>query len=146
MADRVFAGAILVIALLYTYIAFTVIEAPFQYDPLGPESWPRILGILAMACALYLVIRPDVAQLGTSTKTLGRLAVVVVLLFAYGYLFERLGFILSTWLFCATLAWMLGAAPLRAVLFGAAAGIVGFFVCTKLLELNLPVGLTAFLT
>lgn len=146
MADRLFAGALLVIALAYTFIAFTVIKAPFQYDPLGPESWPRILGILASLCALQLVLRPDVERLGATTKTVARLALVVAMLLVYGRLFEPLGFILSTWLFCAVLATMLGAAPLRAVLFGGATGIVGYFVCTRLLELNLPAGLTGFLS
>jgi putative tricarboxylic transport membrane protein len=146
MADRLFAGAILLVALAYTIVAFTIIKAPFQYDPLGPESWPRILGIVASLCAIYLIARPDVARLGASGKTVGRLALVVVMLMAYGRLYEPAGFLLSTWLFCAVFAWMLGAAVPRAIAFGAATGIIGYFVCTRLLELNLPAGPLAFLS
>ncbi|WP_067333881.1 tripartite tricarboxylate transporter TctB family protein [Stappia indica] len=141
MADRVFAGAILVIALLYTYIAFTVIKAPFQYDPLGPESWPKLLGIVASLCAIYLIARPDVARLKADLGTLGRLALVVVMLLAYGRLFEPLGFLVSTWVFCTAFGIMLGATPLKAFAFGAVTGTVGYFACTRLLELNLPAGL-----
>ena len=39
MADRIFAGLLLLVTLAYGFIAFTIIKAPFQYDPLGPESW-----------------------------------------------------------------------------------------------------------
>ncbi|MHC5656142.1 tripartite tricarboxylate transporter TctB family protein [Stappia sp.] len=141
MADRVFAGAFLVIALLYTYIAFTIIKAPFQYDPLGPESWPRIIGLAACLCALYLILRPDVEKLSTSLSTVGRLALVVVLLLAYARLYEPLGFLVATWVFAAVFGWRLGATPGRAIAFGGVTGVVGYFVCTRLLELNLPAGL-----
>lgn len=141
MADRIFAGAILLIAFAYTIIAFTVIGAPFQYDPLGPETWPRLLGGAACLSCIYLIAKPDIARLDIRLATLGRLAVVVTLLFAYAWLYQPLGFVISTWVFAAVFAAMLGAAPPRAVLFGAATGIVGYFLCTVLLELNLPGGL-----
>ncbi|MEN3794882.1 tripartite tricarboxylate transporter TctB family protein, partial [Fulvimarina sp. MAC3] len=59
MADRIFAGALFLVALAYTYIAFFILQAPFQYDPLGPESWPQILGVVALLCLAYVFIRPD---------------------------------------------------------------------------------------
>jgi putative tricarboxylic transport membrane protein len=65
------------------------------------------------------------------------------LLFAYAWLFQRLGFILSTFLFCTALSMMLGARLLAALIFGAATGIGGYFVCTGLLALNLPAGVLA---
>ncbi|WP_040664955.1 tripartite tricarboxylate transporter TctB family protein [Nitratireductor aquibiodomus] len=141
MADRIFAAAILAIALAYTIIAFTIIRAPFQYDPLGPESWPQILGVLACLCCLWLIVRPDVAKLDTKTSTLGRLAIVVLMLFAYAWLYQPLGFVIATWVFAAAFSLLLGATIVRALIFGAATGIVGYFVCTILLELNLPDGL-----
>lgn len=141
MADRIFAAAILAIALAYTIIAFTIIRAPFQYDPLGPESWPQILGVVSCLCCLWLLARPDVAKLEIHGKTLGRLAIVVFMLFAYAWLFQPLGFVLSTWIFSAAFSVMLGATLVRALIFGAATGIIGYFVCTILLELNLPDGL-----
>lgn len=140
MADRIFAGALLAMVIAYTVIAFTVIKAPFQYDPLGPETWPRILGLVAIPCCLYVIVRPDTGSLSLTTGTLGRIAGVVALLLAYAWLFEPLGFVLATWAFCLGLALMLGARLLSAVLFGGVAGIVGYGVCTVLLDLNLPAG------
>lgn len=141
MADRVFAGVTLIIALAYTIVAFTVIKAPFQYDPLGPETWPRILGVLATLCCLYLLVRPDIARFSADAPTLLRLGAVAVLLLAYGRLYEPAGFLVSSWAFATVLACMLGARLPRAILFGAVTGTVGYFVCTRLLELNLPAGI-----
>lgn len=141
MADRIFAGVLLLIALGYTFIAFTVIKAPFQYDPIGPEGWPRLLGVVAILCSGYIVVRPDIASMNITAKTLGRLAVLVVLLFAYAAAFQPLGFIFSTWIFCSVLGAILGATPVRAVVFGAASGILGYLLCTVLLDLNLPAGI-----
>ncbi|TFF23164.1 tripartite tricarboxylate transporter TctB family protein [Jiella endophytica] len=145
MADRIFAGVLLLVAIGYTIIAFTVIHAPFQYDPLGPESWPRILGIVAIPCILFVLAKPDVASLGVPAKTWGRLAALVMMLFAYAYLFQPLGFILATFAFCMALSLMLGSRLLPALAFSAGIGVAGYFLCTKLLELNLPAGvLTIF--
>ncbi|MCE7027749.1 tripartite tricarboxylate transporter TctB family protein [Jiella avicenniae] len=145
MADRIFAGVLLLVAIGYTVIAFTVIHAPFQYDPLGPESWPRILGVVAIPCILFVLAKPDVARLGLPGKTWRRLAALIVMLFAYAYLFQPLGFILATFAFCMALSLMLGARLVPALAFSAGIGIVGYFLCTKLLDLNLPAGvLTIF--
>ena len=141
MADRIFGGLLLLAALGYTYIAFTVIKAPFQYDPIGPEGWPRLLGIAAILCCGFIVLRPEINSLDLTRNTIGRLAILVALLFLYAGTFQPLGFIISTWAFCTVLAWILGAAPARSVLFGAAAGIAGYLVCTVLLDLNLPAGI-----
>lgn len=143
MVDRLFAGVLLLVAIGYTYIAFTAIKAPFQYDPLGPESWPQLLGIAAILCAGYLVAKPDVARFGLALPTWARLAVLIVLLFGYAYLFQPAGFILATFAFCTLLSVMLGSRILPALAFGASTGVVGFFLCTRILELNLPAGVFA---
>ncbi|TDH36266.1 tripartite tricarboxylate transporter TctB family protein [Pseudohoeflea suaedae] len=145
MADRIFAGILFLVAIGYTIVAFTVIKAPFQYDPLGPESWPRILGIVALPCILFIFARPDVSRLGVPVRTWGRLAALVVMLWAYAFLFQPLGFILATFAFCMALSLMLGARLVSALVFSGAVGVLGYFVCTKLLEINLPAGvLTIF--
>lgn len=141
MADRLFAGALLLVAIAYTSIAFTTIKAPFQYDPLGPESWPRLLGLLACACLLFVVVRPDIASVRVERRTLRRLAAVVLFLLLYAQLYQPLGFVFATWLFCSAMALLLGAGLRRALLFGAAVGVIGFVLGTVLLDLNLPGGL-----
>jgi putative tricarboxylic transport membrane protein len=141
MADRILAGIALLIAIGYSFIAFTIIKAPFQYDPLGPESWPRILGLLCAFCAAWIVWRPDVDTLGVNKATWLRLLVLVVLLLGYAWGFQPAGFVLSTFVFCVALSLMLGAKPLPAIGFGVITSVAGYLVATVLLELNLPAGL-----
>ncbi len=140
MADRIFGCIALAIALGYGFIAFTIIEAPFQYDPLGPESWPQILSVAACLCCLYIIIFPDGTRLKVLGTTLVRIAVLVVLLSTYAYCYEPLGFIVSTTLFCLVLSKILGATIWQAGLFGVASGGGGYLVCAVLLDLNLPEG------
>lgn len=140
MADRIFAGVLFLLTLAYGVIAFTSIKAPFQYDPLGPESWPRLLSIVALACIVYILWRPDVDSLHVTRPTWIRLALMVGLLMVYAELYEPLGFVLSTILFAAITARMLGAGILHSIIFGIATGVGGYLLCAVLLELNLPVG------
>ncbi|MFT5700227.1 MAG: putative tricarboxylic transport membrane protein [Desulforhopalus sp.] len=141
MADRIFGCIALVIAFGYGFIAFTIIEAPFQYDPLGPETWPQILSVAACLCCLYIIILPDGTRMRVLGTTLMRIAILLILLSAYAYLFEPIGFILSTILFCLVLSRILGATILQAVLFSVASGTIGYLLCAVLLDLNLPEGI-----
>lgn len=145
IADRVFAAISLLIIIGYGFIAFTIIEAPFQYDPLGPESWPQILAVVSGLCALYLIIKPDTIFLDISKSVFLRLTTVTILLFGYSYTYEPLGFIIATFLFCGLFARLLGAKNLNALYFGVGSGILGYILCAILLELNLPAGLLEFL-
>lgn len=140
MADRIFGCIALAIALGYGFIAFTIIEAPFQYDPLGPETWPQILSVFACFCCLYIIILPDGTRMKVLGSTLMRIAILLILLSAYAYLYEPLGFILSTTLFCLVLSRILGATVVQAVLFGVASGSIGYLLCAVILDLNLPEG------
>lgn len=140
MTDRIFAGVLLIVSLAYAVIAFAAISAPFQYDPLGPESWPRILSIVAIICLLVILWKPDTEELGVARRTWFRLAATVILLVAYAELYQPLGFILSTILFGTAMAAMLGAGVPRALAFGVSAGVAGYLLCVTLLDLNLPDG------
>lgn len=140
MVDRIFAGVLLIVTLAYAVIAFTAIKAPFQYDPLGPESWPQILSLVAIACLLVILWKPDATEMGVARQTWFRLAATIVMLIAYAELYEPLGFILATIFFGTALCAMLGAGITRSFVFGIATGVVGYLLCVTLLDLNLPEG------
>lgn len=145
MADRIFAGFVLAIATAYFLLAIFVVKAPFQYDPLGPETWPRILGGVAMLCSLYVLIRPRNHTLEVNKATAFKLFVLLCLLSGYAYLYEPLGFIISSFLFCAGLARFLGANNLESSIFGAASAVGGYVICAMILDLNLPEGILEFI-
>ena len=146
MADRVFAGVLLAIAIAYAAIAFTAIGAPIQYDPLGPETWPRLLGVAAALCCGWILLRPDVARFDATARTLGRLGAVVAMLALYAFAYEPLGFIPATFVFCTAFALFLGGRIGPVLVFAATTAVAGYFVCTGLLELNLPAGVLDALT
>lgn len=143
MIDRVFGVLALLVVLGYGVIAFTLIKAPFQYDPLGPESWPRILSVTAALSILVLLAKPDSFELGIAGKTWLRIAIVLVLLFVYAAVYQSLGFIVATSIFACLMALFLGADGLKAIVFGVVSGVVLYLVCARMLELNLPAGVLA---
>ncbi|MFV0387059.1 tripartite tricarboxylate transporter TctB family protein [Paracoccus sp. (in: a-proteobacteria)] len=140
MSDRIFAGVLLVVTLIYGYLAVFVIRAPFQYDPLGPESWPQLMAGLMVPCLIALLWRPDIDRFDLEKASALRLGLTVVMLIAYAELYEPFGFILSTLLFAALFSRMLGASWLQALIFGAGMGVGGYLLCVGLLDLNLPAG------
>ncbi|TPE52459.1 tripartite tricarboxylate transporter TctB family protein [Amaricoccus solimangrovi] len=140
MPDRIFAAALAVVTLIYGALAFFVISAPFQYDPLGPEAWPRLLSVAMLLCLIGLLWRPATRDFDVDGPSWARLALVLALLVGYAVLFQPLGFILSTALFAAITSRLLGAAWPRAALFGVLIGAGGYLLCVGLLDLNLPAG------
>ncbi len=140
MADRLFAAVLLVVTLAYGALALFVIKAPFQYDPLGPESWPRILAAVMILCLVALLWSPDIGRFDTDRPSWVRLAIVVALLVAYAALFQPLGFIISTTLFTFVVSRLLGAPWIGAAGFGLGTGVGGYLLCVGLLDLNLPAG------
>jgi putative tricarboxylic transport membrane protein len=140
MPDRIFAGALLLLTLLYGFLAFFVLKAPIQYDPLGPEAWPRLLTVIMLVCTIVLILRPMVEHFDVNTATWQRLGLILALLVGYALLFEPLGFILATTLFATMTSRLLGSLWKGAVIFGLAVGLGGYLLCAGLLDLNLPAG------
>ncbi|MQX36461.1 tripartite tricarboxylate transporter TctB family protein [Roseospira navarrensis] len=140
MADRIFAAVVLAVVLGYGIMAFAVIKAPFQYDPLGPETWPQILTVAAALCGLYVLLKPDVSVMTMTGGTGIRLVVTIGLLAAYAWAYEPLGFIVSTIIYSAAMAFMLGGSAGRAIAFGVVSGVAGYLIGAWLLDLNLPGG------
>lgn len=141
MADRIFAAITLLVVMAYGWAAFMLIKAPFQYDPLGPESWPRILSVVAGLCCLWIILKPTVDEFDITHSVFVRIVIMVGLLLGYAYLFEHAGFIISTALYCGASAKLLGGNIKQSIIFGLATSIIGYLVSVKLLELNLPAGI-----
>src|SRR5690606_7454976 len=95
MADRCFSLALMVLAVALGAAAWQL-DVPFQYEPVGPKAIPLILAVLLFATALWLVIRPDTIKQAYGRDMLLRHGLVVLLLLAYAWSFEPLGFVLST--------------------------------------------------
>lgn len=143
MADRVFAFGALALAAFYGFVALGL-KAPFQYDPLGPETWPQLLAVVFALCAAGVLVRPEPEPDWGGAVTLRRLGLSLAALIVYAVLFELLGFIVTTSVYTAGMASWGGVRPLQAVTYGLGLGVLGYFVCTRLLVLNLPAGILPF--
>ena len=143
MAERLFLLAVLAVSGGYFLVAAFLIEARIQYDPLGPESWPMILGALLFVAAGVRICLPIGARFELARGPALRVGAVLAALMGYALLFERAGFVLSTWTFCSVTTLVLGARPIGALVFGGSVAVVVYLVFTRLLDLNLPAGLLA---
>lgn len=140
MAERLFLLATALLSLGYALLAAFAIRAPIQYDPLGPESWPLILGSLLLAATVARLLMPVGVRVDLERHAGLRLLAALGLLAGYAFLFQRIGFTLSTALFAGGLTWMLGTRPARAALFGALAGLGTYALFSWVLDLTLPDG------
>ncbi|PPS58818.1 hypothetical protein CRX72_23740 [Pantoea sp. BRM17] len=65
-------------------------------EPVGPRPFPLLLlGLMAICAVMMLLRKPDVIQWPSAT-TFKKLIVLCILLMAYGWQFEHLGFPLCT--------------------------------------------------
>ena len=140
MAERLFLLAALLLGGGYALTAALAIRAPIQYDPLGPETWPMILGGLLVLAAGARLCRPVGARIAMERRAGLRLLAALAMLALYAVAFQRVGFTLSTAAFCAGLTWMLGTRPVPALVFGASAGVLTYLLFARVLDLRLPAG------
>ncbi len=140
MSDRIFGALMLLLALSYSWTA-RGFDPGFMSDPLGPSTFPYLLGAVLGITGLYLLVRPDPAAAWPPPKNLFQMLLIVILLVAYVAFLEWLGFIVATLITVSTLGWRLGASPKTAVLTGVGVAIGVYALFDLLLELPLPSGI-----
>jgi putative tricarboxylic transport membrane protein len=140
MSDRIFAIAWLGVCLLIAVQMWNLV-VPFSYEPLGPKAFPLLLAGLMAACCVILLFRPDHnAQFPTRTL-LRKGALLIGVLFAYAFLFERVGFPLSTAAMAFTASRIYGGSWISSAVSGSLIAILAFAVFDGLLNVGLPTGL-----
>lgn len=140
---------------MLTFAVFTLIQA--NALPFGTlrspqvEFLPTILGILLTILALILFsqsIRRRVEQTGViegETQGIGKIIVTVVALFATAVVFERVGYIITTFLLVTFLLWAIGRHKLWTVIIVAFLSSLGSFIIFGWLsDSSLPVGILAW--
>ncbi|MEB6533318.1 tripartite tricarboxylate transporter TctB family protein [Pantoea sp. JZ29] len=139
MSDRIFATLWLVLCLAGLVVAWQI-QSEYSYEPVGPRPFPLALLTLMALCAVMLLLRkPDAIQ-WPAPQTMKRLVALAVMLFVYGWLFERLGFPLSSALLTFGIGMLFGARWWAAVLSGAVMGWALFYAFDHLLDVTLPAG------
>lgn len=136
MIGRIFGAAIFVIAALYLNASLTY-EASFG-DPLGPRAFPLILAIPALVGSASLVAFPGTSEVFAQRERLIVQLGAVICLFAFVFLLERLGFLLSTAGMVTVLALLMQARPLAACVLGVTVSPALWLLFDGILDLPLP--------
>lgn len=154
MADRIIFVSMIILTGVYFW-ATSQIPTLEIGDPLGPKAFPRLLGagmIIAAVMLLFEMIKEHKAKAVkteasapydmTSIKIIGGVTVVTAI---YFFLFEPLGYAVSTGLFLLVTTnyfnkgkWWTNC--LTAVLYG----FGSYYAFTQLLGVNLPRGIAPF--
>lgn len=139
MGDRLFGAIGLALAAFYIWQA-TTIQVSFITDPVGPKTFPIIIGILLAIASLVILLRPDAPPEWPAIGRLAEIGLAVIVLLAYAQALPEAGFIISTTLASAFLSWRLGTAPLQAILAGIAIAVGIYVVFHLILGLSLAKG------
>jgi len=138
-SDRIFGLIMLFVALAYIASA-TQIQTSFLSDPVGPKSFPIMVGAVAALCSLVIILRPDTSPEWPAAGRFVALGVAVVVMVAYAYALKPLGFIIPTFAAAGILSYQLSPRVFPAAVTGAGLS-VGLFVLFKYV---LDLGLVAF--
>lgn len=128
-SDRIFGLVALITALAYIASA-TQIETSFLSDPVGPRSFPYLIGVVASICCLYLLLKPEEDPVWPNFKTFISLGIAVLVLVFYAYALRPLGFLLPTAIAAGILSFQISSKKLASVLTGIGLSI-GLFVIFK---------------
>jgi len=128
-SDRIFGLVLALVALAYIASAFQI-QASFLSDPVGPRTFPIIIGIIGALSSMFLVFRPDPEPVWPVARTFGALAVAVIVLVLYAYALRPLGFLLPTAIAAAVLSYQISPRPKYAALAGLGLS-VGLFLIFK---------------
>ena len=128
-SDRVFGLVVAVVALAYIASA-RQIQTSFLMDPVGPKTFPIIIGSIGALASMFLVFRPDPDPEWPALRTFGALAAAVVVLVAYAYALKPLGFLLPTAIAAGLLSYQIAPRARFATLAGIGLS-VGLFVIFK---------------
>lgn len=138
-ADRIFGLVLIVVALGYLLSA-TYIQTSFLSDPVGPRTFPYLIGIFVILCSVIMVLRPDPNADWPAAMTVAQLAIALAVLVTYALTIRPLGFIIPTAFAAGILSYQINPRAISAAATGVGLS-VGLFVVFKLL---LGLGLQPF--
>jgi putative tricarboxylic transport membrane protein len=143
MGDRLLGGIGLALAAFFIWQA-TQIQVSFITDPIGPKTFPIIIGLLLGISSLVVMLRPDPKPHWPAGARLLEIGIAVVALVLYAYALPVIGFVIATALAAAFLSWRLGTPVLRAVVAGIAISVGIYVVFHLILGLSLAKGPLGF--
>jgi putative tricarboxylic transport membrane protein len=143
MSDRILGGIGLALAAFFIFNA-TLIELSFISDPVGPRTFPIIIGVVLGVASLAILLRPDAEPVWPRLARLAEIAGAAAAMTAYALLLPEFGFVPATTAAAAYLTWRLGTQPLWSLLSGALTALGIYTVFHLILGLSLARGPLGF--
>lgn len=129
MSDRIFGLIMICVAVGYVATA-TQIQTGFLSDPVGPKTFPYIVGCVVILCSIMILIKPDAEPKWPALTTFGRLLIAVVVLAGYAMTLRPLGFLLPTAVAAGVISYQISPRAGPAAITGVGLS-VGLFVIFK---------------
>jgi putative tricarboxylic transport membrane protein len=137
---RVTGAVMIAFALAYGFLARGYVVT-FIADPLGPRAAPWLLSGLMLVLGVWLLLRPDATGAHDVERRARRRVTLALFAFlAFAVLLSWTGFILTTALLTALLAWIAGGPPVRAAAAGGLFGAALYYIFVFALDVPLPIG------
>lgn len=135
MSERFFILLLFIVGSVYLYFGLKI-EAPFTYEPLGPRTFPILLGsCLLTLCPLTLFFhKMSVLQIK------GSVAKLVLAVLFYLFTFQLLGFMSATTISAYAIARLVGSSWMQGLLTGLILAIFFYGIFHFLLGVPLPLG------
>lgn len=140
MSERILGGVLLFISIVGIWIA-RGFEAPFSYEPVGPRAFPMLILALLGISAIALMLEKKRDTVWAPPAVMVRIGALFAIVLVYAWLFDKLGFILSTVLMVIPVARFFSGSWVQAVAGGLGLGVGLFILFDKLLDVALPTGL-----
>ncbi len=143
MSDRIFGGLGVLLAGFYIWQA-TLIQESFIQDPIGPKTFPIIIGALLGISGLVMVLQPDGDPVWPSAGRFFEIVMATAVMVAYAMVLAHVGFVIATAVAAAYLAWRLGASILGAIVSGISISVGIYVIFHLVLGLSLARGPLGF--
>ena len=140
LTDRTLGIAAILFAVFLGVFGYDL-EAPFSYEPIGPKAFPLLIAVLLTICGLILTVRGgNEAEENTTSANL-RILTMVVYIILYAFLFQLLGFVISTALMTTFVGKLFCAKWWKAIVGGVVMSVLMFLLFDTGLDVVLPEGL-----
>ena len=135
-SDRIFGLVMATVALAYIASA-TQIQTSFLSDPVGPKTFPILIGTVCAISAMFMVLKPDAEPEWPVLRTFGALGFAVFVLVAYAYALGPIGFLMPTAVAAGVQSFQISPKVKTAVLSGLGLSIGLFIIFKYALDLGL---------
>jgi len=143
MSDRIFGMFGLALSAFYFW-ATSIIPDSFMIDVVGPRVFPYIVGAVLAICSLYILLRPDAEPDWPNLMNFIEILFATAVMFLYGWVLPKVGFVTATVFATAYLTWRLGSKPLSSLVTGVATSAGIYVVFHLILGLSLAKGPLGF--